>query len=135
MKLKQLVAEAMVAGGLGLPAVGLGVGVANADPPFTPPPVPTPTHAKTMANGNKVVPTITATPFSFAGLPVVQTAPATATANGGRSVPTVTAAPFGGEAPRFSNMVGLNRRGWVAHDLRVFPSLVGLVGPAGRAVP
>jgi hypothetical protein len=41
MKLKRLVAKGMVAGGLGLTAIGFGAGVANADPP-SPPPVPTP---------------------------------------------------------------------------------------------
>jgi hypothetical protein len=36
MKLKQFIAKAMFAGGLGLIAVGLGMGTANADPPSTP---------------------------------------------------------------------------------------------------
>jgi hypothetical protein len=62
MKLKQLVAKAMVVGGVGLPAVGLGIGVANADPPYLPL-VPTPPPATPVANGNKVVPTSTATSF------------------------------------------------------------------------
>jgi uncharacterized protein (DUF111 family) len=39
MKLKQFIAKAMFAGGLGLTAVGFGMGTANADPP-SPPPVP-----------------------------------------------------------------------------------------------
>jgi hypothetical protein len=39
MKLKQFIAKAMFAGGLGLIAVGLGMGTANADP-TSPPPVP-----------------------------------------------------------------------------------------------
>jgi hypothetical protein len=41
MELKQFIAKAMFAGDLGLTAVGLGMGMANADPP-TPPPVPAP---------------------------------------------------------------------------------------------
>jgi hypothetical protein len=39
MKLKQFIAKAMFAGGLGLTAVGLGMGTAIADP-TSPPPVP-----------------------------------------------------------------------------------------------
>jgi hypothetical protein len=39
MKLKQFIAKAMFAGALGLTAVGLGMGTANADP-TSPPPVP-----------------------------------------------------------------------------------------------
>ena len=40
MKLKRFVAKAMFAGGLGLAAVELGMGTANADPPILPPPIP-----------------------------------------------------------------------------------------------
>jgi hypothetical protein len=41
MRLKQFTAKAMLVGGLGLTAVGLGMGTAIADPP-SPPPVPAP---------------------------------------------------------------------------------------------
>ena len=40
-ELKQLVAMAVVAGGLGLSAVGLGMGMAHADPTSSPSPAPT----------------------------------------------------------------------------------------------
>ena len=44
MKLKQFTAKAMLVGGVGLTAVGLGMGTAIADPP-SPPPVPAPPSA------------------------------------------------------------------------------------------
>ena len=37
MRLKRLIAKAMFGGGLGLAAVGIGIGTANADPPILPP--------------------------------------------------------------------------------------------------
>ena len=155
MKLKQLGAEAVVAAGLGLP-VGLSIGVANAAPP-SPPPVPTPPPnyvsgvqlgepptrlvvppnlATAMANGDKVEPTTTATPFtgtpltSF-GTPAVQTGLGTAMATSGEAVPATTAAPFGGEAPRFSSGTGLNRRGSVARQLRLEPLVAALLRRLG----
>lgn len=70
MKIKQLVAKAVIAGGIGLPIVGLSTGVANADPaPRPPTPRPVPASAMTkpataLANGNRVAPTTTATGFT-----------------------------------------------------------------------
>jgi hypothetical protein len=126
MKLKQLVAKTIVAGGLGLPAVGLGIGVANADQP-DPPVVPTSPLTTAMTDGNKVVPTTTATPFTSAGTAAtLQTGPATAMTNK-TAVPTATAAPFGGEAARFANATGLNPRPWVARQMRLIGTLGGLI--------
>src|SRR5215211_5616546 len=85
MELKKLVAKAMVVGGLGLPAIGLGIGVANADP-TSPPPAPP---------GNKAVPITTATPFRSTGtVAAAQTGLPTAMANGNKAVPPTTATPF-----------------------------------------
>ena len=93
MKLTQLVAKAMVTAGLVLPAVGLAVGVANANP-LSPPPVPKPLLATAMANGNKAVPTTMATPFGSAGAFSPQPGLAIAMANSNMAVPTTTATPF-----------------------------------------
>ena len=135
MKLKQLIAKAMVVGGLGLPTVGLGTGMADAQPPCSPPPGPPPPNVTAMANCNKVVPETKATPFTFTSIGTLAAQAGPATAAGVASVPTVAATPFGGEAPRSSNTAGLNRRGWVAHDLRLSPPFGPLLlGPAGLSL-
>lgn len=63
MKVKQLAAKAIVVGGLGLTAISLGAGVANADPVY-PPPVPTPPPAPAVPDVPAVpeVPQIPAIP-------------------------------------------------------------------------
>ena len=74
MKLKQFIAKAMFAGGLGLTAVGLGMGTAIADPPSTPP-VPAPPGVE---GGSAVVPAapgVSAAPGVVPGLPGVPDAP------------------------------------------------------------
>jgi hypothetical protein len=134
MKLKRLVAKAVVAGGLGLPAVGLGIGVANADPPSrppmpTPPSVPAATLSKpatVMVNGNKVLPTTTARRFASTDTAApAQTGPATLRwgVNGNRVTPTTRATPFAGPQGRSdADVTALNAHGQAgpAHRLRLF---------------
>jgi len=109
MRLKRLAAKAMIAGGLVLPAVGLGIGVANHPP--TPPQVPT-------------VPNVPA--GAIPGLPtaVVDPEGATALANDNQLVPT-RATPFGGEQSRPSGVTEVNPLEWV--DVTPIP----LRGPLG----
>ena len=58
MKLKRVIAKAMISGAIGLPSVGLGIAAANAAP-SPPPPVPAfelaPDVAAAAGNGNGVV--------------------------------------------------------------------------------
>ncbi len=173
MKVKRLVAKAMVGGVLGLPAAGLGVGVADAELP-SPPPVPgcqtqpggcqapdaaaqtgvatatmnlnkvvptttatpfTSTGAAAAQTGvatatmnlNKVVPTTTATPFTSTGAAAAQTGVATATMNGNKVGPTTRATRFVGVSGRSTKGDGLNRRGVVSRQLRLFGPLRGLL--------
>ena len=98
MKLKRHVAEALLVGCLALPAAGLGMSVANADPPSRPS-VPKPPGvsaaavrdaATTMKNGNRVAPTTTATRFIPHGTPA-----AARTGQGTSMVDGTTLAPVG----------------------------------------
>lgn len=108
MKLKQIVAKAMIVGGCGLPALGLGIGVANADTPSRPPgptPRPVPTTAPTkpvtaMVNGNRVRPTTMATPFTSRGTPAsgLTTAGPTTTGTPFTFTGTSPSAPMGSAA-------------------------------------
>ena len=79
MKLKQFIAKAMFAGGLGLIAVGLGMGTANADP-TSPPPVP-------GAPGVPAVPGVPTAPDAPAMPGVTAVLPGVATAPGVLGVP------------------------------------------------
>ena len=106
MKLKRHVAEALLVGCLALPA-GLGMSVANADPPSqpsvpTPPRVPAAAReaATAMANGNKVAPTTTATRFISRGTPAAaRTGQGTAMVDGTRVAPVATATQFTSTGP------------------------------------
>ena len=112
MRLKQLVAKAMVAGALVLPAVGLGIGVANHPP--TPPQVPT-------------VPNVPA--GALPGLPTAVVDPngATGTANDNQSVPR-RAAPFGVERTRSAGAPALNPRAVEVTPIPLRGPLGGLFG-------
>lgn len=76
MKLKQLVARAVVSGGLGLSAVGLGTGMAHAEPtePTSPSPAP-----PTELTEPSVPPGSTLQPGDnpYIGLPVIPQIPGT----------------------------------------------------------
>jgi hypothetical protein len=109
MRFKQLVGRAMVAGGLALPAVGLGVGVANHPP--SPPQVP------------NVPAAVPALPTAIAG-----TNDATAMATGNQSVPTTTATPFGGERARSPGVTGLTPPGVGVTAIPLRGPLGGLLG-------
>jgi hypothetical protein len=110
MRFKQLVARAMVAGGLALAAVGLGVEVANHPP--SPPQVP-----------NVPAAALPALPTAIAG-----TNDATAMANGNQSVPTTTATPFGGERTPSSGAIGLTPPGVGVTAIPLRGPLGGLLG-------
>jgi hypothetical protein len=78
MTLKQFIAKTIIAGGLGLTAVALGIGTVNADPP-TMPPVPAPPAVPGVPD----VPAVS----DVAGVPDVPAAP------GVPGVPSVPGAP------------------------------------------
>lgn len=116
---KKLIVKTMVVAGLVLPAIGLGVGMANASPPVpwvpgcqaitrpggcqapggTAPTVPATigapapkTSGAVVANGNKVLPTSTASPFgSLNTVAPAPTVSAATVANGSKVLPTTTA--------------------------------------------
>jgi hypothetical protein len=110
MRFKQLVAKATVAGGLALPAVGLGVGVANHPP--SPPQVP-----------NVPAAALPALPTAIPG-----TNDATAMANRNQSVPSTTATPFDGERTRSSGATGFNPPGVGVTAIPLRGPLGGLLG-------
>jgi hypothetical protein len=110
MRIKQLVAKVVIAGGLGLAAVGLGVGVANHPP--SPPQVPTLPNVPAVAS------------------PELATAMANADtaremANAYQQVPTTPATPLGGEQTRSSGVTGLSPDGWAG------VTAIPLRGPLG----
>jgi hypothetical protein len=119
MRLRQLVAKATVACTLGLPAVGLAIGMAN-HPPSAPqvptlpnvPAVTPPALAPAMANADE------ATAMANAD-------EAAAMANANQVVPTITATPLDGERTRSSKVAGLNPHGWA--EVTSIP----LLGPSG----
>lgn len=117
MRLRSLVAKAMVAGALGLPAVGLGIGVAN-HPPF-PPQVPT------LPNVPVVASPVLATAMANADEVTANANEAAATADATQLMPTITATPFGGERARSSGEAGLNPHGWAG------VTSIPLLGPSG----
>jgi hypothetical protein len=85
MRLKQIAAKAMVAGGLGLPAIGLGIGVANRLP--SQPQVP-------------ILPNVPAVAVSEHPTAAWGTNKATVTANGDQLASATTASPLAVERTR-----------------------------------
>lgn len=117
MRLRRLVAKAMVAGAIGLPAVGLGMAMAIHPP--SPPQVPT------LPNVLAVAPPVFATVMPSADEPIANANDAAAMANANQLVPTITATPLGGERARSSGVAGLNPQGWAG------VTSVPLLGPSG----
>ncbi len=110
MKLKRLVVRTMVAGGLGLPAIGLGMGAANSDP--SSPPLPTPPNPAFVL----VIDAATPTGLTALTAPGNSVAPST--------TQTFTGANVAGRSPYGQ---ALNPRGIVSRQLR----LCGRLGDCG----
>jgi hypothetical protein len=126
MRLRPILAKAMVAGALGLPAVGLGIGLANHPP--SPPQVPTlpnvpavasPVLATAMANADE------ATANGNEAAAIANANEAAAMANANQLVSAITATPLGGERARSSGVAGLNPHGWAG------VTSIPLLGPSG----
>jgi hypothetical protein len=126
MNAKKLIAKTMVVAGLGLPAIGLGVGMANASPPV--PWVPG-CQAITRPGGCQApggtAPTVPAT----IGAPLHRTMSGAVVANGSNVLPTTTATgDDGGVVPGRHNPSSQTSGGPLITLFGGLPGLPGLPG-------